>query len=165
MLIREVVTEDAERFLQLIKEVENKSEFMLYKAGERKMTADKQRQQIEIITKQPNATILIAEEKGDFCGYLMVIGGNAQRKKHTAYIVVGVLDEYRGKGIGTLLFQKLDAWSITHKIVRLELTVVTQNEAGVNLYKKMGYEIEGTKKKSLMIDGTVYDEYYMAKLR
>jgi len=44
------------------------------------------------------------------------------------------------------------------------LTVVTQNKAGLSLYKKMGFEIEGTKRDSLFIDGKYVDEYYMSKL-
>jgi RimJ/RimL family protein N-acetyltransferase len=51
-----------------------------------------------------------------------------------------------------------------HYIHRLELTVVTENQAGLQLYKKMGFEIEGTKRQSLYIDGKFVDEYYMSKL-
>ena len=48
-----------------------------------------------------------------------------------------------GKGLGTALFQCLEEWVINHNISRLELTVVTQNDAGIALYKKSGFEIEG----------------------
>ncbi|WP_353611594.1 GNAT family N-acetyltransferase [Bacillus sp. FJAT-25509] len=58
----------------------------------------------------------------------------------------------------------MEEWAIKHSISRLELTVVKQNEAGVGLYKKMGYEIEGTKRNSLIINSNSFDEYYMAKL-
>ncbi|WP_245645017.1 GNAT family N-acetyltransferase [Peribacillus loiseleuriae] len=46
---------------------------------------------------------------------------------------IGNLKEYRRRGIGTKLFQKLEEWAITHNILRLELTVATQNEIGVSL--------------------------------
>lgn len=41
---------------------------------------------------------------------------------------------------------------------------MTQNEAGLPLYKKIGFETEGTKRHSLFIDGMFVDEYYMSKL-
>jgi RimJ/RimL family protein N-acetyltransferase len=41
---------------------------------------------------------------------------------------------------------------------------MTHNEAGLALYKKMGFKIEGTKKDSLFVDGVYIDEYYMSKL-
>ncbi|WP_332888778.1 GNAT family N-acetyltransferase [Paenibacillus selenitireducens] len=66
--------------------------------------------------------------------------------------------------MGTNLFQRLEEWAITHNILRLELTVVIQNEAGVSLYKKMGFEIEGIKRNSLVINDTLFDQYFMSKL-
>ncbi|MFC4403808.1 GNAT family N-acetyltransferase [Gracilibacillus xinjiangensis] len=60
--------------------------------------------------------------------------------------------------------QKLEQWASKHNLRRLELTVVTGNEAGLSLYKKMGFEIEGTKRDSLFIDGEYLDEYYLSKL-
>lgn len=97
-------------------------------------------------------------------GYLIAIGGRVKRTKHSAYLVIGILEEYRGRGIGTSLFQRLEEWAINSNISRLELTVVTQNEAGIALYKKSGFEIEGIKRKSLMIDDEFYNEYFMSKL-
>ncbi|WP_428848894.1 GNAT family N-acetyltransferase [Terribacillus saccharophilus] len=51
-----------------------------------------------------------------------------------------------------------------HNVSRLELTVITENKAGVALYKKSGFDIEGTKRNSLIINGKTYDEYCMSKL-
>ncbi|MEH7351433.1 GNAT family N-acetyltransferase [Gottfriedia acidiceleris] len=165
MKIREIKVEDAESFAKLIIEVENQAAFMLYGAGERKITTEKQRKQLEIIEKSPNSTIFVAEEtSGIIVGYAFAIGSTAKRKKHSVYLVIGILEEYTGKGIGTKLFQALEEWAINHSIFRLELTVVKQNEAAVGLYKKMGYEIEGTKINSLIIKGKSFDEYYMAKV-
>ena len=92
------------------------------------------------------------------------MGGNAKRNKHSVYLVIGILAQYRGLGIGTKLFEQLEKWAKEQNIHRLELTVVTRNEAGLRLYKKMGFEIEGTKRHSLYIDGKFVDEYYMSKL-
>jgi len=165
MQIREATPNDADKFLKLVVEVESKADYMLFEAGERKTTVDKQRKQLEMIEKQENATIFLAEEKGELIGYLITIGGTTNRRKHTAYIVIGVLDQYKGKGIGTALFKQLDEWAIVHDILRLELTVVTQNEAGVSLYKKMGFEVEGMKRKSFLVKEQILDEFYMAKIR
>lgn len=51
-----------------------------------------------------------------------------------------------------------------NRIVRLELTVLCTNKIALNLYKKSGFEIEGTKRKSMYIDGEYVDEYYMSKI-
>lgn len=63
--------------------------------------------------------------------YLIAIGGSLKRIKHSAYLVFGILEVYRGRGIG---FQRLEEWAIHSTISGLELTVATQNEAGLALY-------------------------------
>ncbi|CEG32494.1 GNAT family N-acetyltransferase [Peribacillus castrilensis] len=165
MLIREVKPEDAESFDWLMKQVETEADFMLMEPGERKGSSEQQRKWLERMDKESNSTVLVAEQEGgQLVGYLAVIGGDTRRTKHSAYLVIGILKEYTGRGIGTKLFQRLEEWAITHNILRLELTVVTQNEAGVSLYKKMGFEIEGIKGNSLMKDDTLFDQYFMSKL-
>jgi RimJ/RimL family protein N-acetyltransferase len=58
----------------------------------------------------------------------------------------------------------LEEWAKQQHIHRLELTVMTHNIAGIALYKKQGFAIEGTKRQSLLINGQFIDEFYMAKL-
>lgn len=165
MLIREIQPLDAEKFICLVKQVESEAKFMLMEAGERKTTPEQQRKQLELIKKQSNSTIFVAEqEEGEIVGYLIAIGGSVKRTKHSAYLVVGILEKYRGRGIGTSLFQKLEEWARHSNISRLELTVVTQNEAGISLYQKSGFEIEGIKRNSLLINDEFYNEYFMSKI-
>ena len=38
------------------------------------------------------------------------------------------------------------------------------NVIAKHLYEKNGFEIEGIKKKSMLVDGVYVDEFYMAKL-
>jgi len=137
---------------------------MLMEPGERKLTTEQQRKQLEQIEKQSNSTIFVVEKEEELVGFLLVRGGIARRTKHSGYIVVGLLKEYCGRGLGTKLFERLEEWARVHDILRLELSVVTQNEVGLSLYKKMGFEIEGTKHNSLIIDNKFFHEHFMAKL-
>jgi RimJ/RimL family protein N-acetyltransferase len=165
LIIREIKSSDAEKFSTLTPQVEAESEYMLWEAGERNVQVEQQLKMIEGIEQKENSTILVAEKDNkNLVGFLMAVGGNAKRIKHSAYIVMGILNEYRGKGIGTKLIEELERWAFNHNIHRLELTVVTCNEAALSLYRKMGFVIEGTKKNSLCIDGKFVDEYDMSKL-
>lgn len=164
MIIREINTADSEALANLTKQVEASSEYMLWEPAERNMDPNKQRKMIEKMVKSKNSTIFVAEEKNTLIGFIMSVGGPANRNKHSAYIVIGILKEYRGQGVGTKLFQYLEQWALHHDIHRLELTVVTRNEIGISLYQKMGFEIEGRKRDSLLINSEYVDEYYMSKL-
>ncbi|RLQ94203.1 GNAT family N-acetyltransferase [Falsibacillus albus] len=164
MKIREITENDANNLINLIKEVEKHSEYMLMKKGERQTTPDQMHKQIAKLRSQPNSTILAAEQNGKLIGYIFAIGGTVTRKLHSAYLVVGVQKGFRGMGAGTLLFKELDNWAASHGVSRLELTVVTENKSALALYHNFGFEIEGTKRNSLNMNGTYHDEYYMAKL-
>lgn len=164
MIIREITVSDAENLVNLILQVEKESEYMLMEPGERQLTVEQQAQRIESFQKSHNSTIFVAEKDSQLVGYLFVVGGSARRTAHSVYLVIGILKDFRGLGIGTKLFQQLEEWAVVHNIHRLELTVVTRNKAGVGLYKKLGFEIEGRKQHSLLINGEFVNEYYMAKL-
>lgn len=59
----------------------------------------------------------------------------------------------------------MDNWAEEKKITRLELTVICENEIAKHLYEKSGFEIEGVKRKSVLVDGIYLDEFYMAKIK
>jgi RimJ/RimL family protein N-acetyltransferase len=165
MVIRETKPHDAEGFNELMRKVESEAEYMMMEPGERTITSEQRYKWLEQIEKADNSTVLVAEnENRRLVGYLVAMGGGAKRTRHTAYLVIGILSEYTGQGIGTKLFKTLDEWARTQNILRLELTVVVQNKAGVALYKKMGFVVEGIKRNSLLLNGSLIDQYYMAKL-
>ena len=83
---------------------------------------------------------------------------------HTAYVVAGVLEGCRGRGVGTALFTRLEQWARANRVTRLELTVECPNEAARQLYEKMGFTVEGIRRNAMLVDGHLVDEYYMARL-
>ncbi|RFU65957.1 GNAT family N-acetyltransferase [Peribacillus glennii] len=163
MNIRKAVPDDAERLLQLMNEVDD-SNLMLYGPGERKTSTEQMQLRIEAMNKVELSEILVAESGGKLAGYLMMIGNQQARIKHSIYLVVGVGSRFRGKGAGTMLLEAMEHWARQHHIHRIELTVIAHNETAFSLYKKMGFQVEGTKNDSLTIDGQYVDEYYMSKL-
>lgn len=48
-------------------------------------------------------------------------------------------------------------------LVRLELGVFIDNERAINLYKSLGFVIEGTKKHAIIRNGKYEDEHIMAR--
>lgn len=162
MLIRKIQQEDSHLFLGMLKRLDAEQKFMMYEPDERKTTADEMRSRIESMSSS-GSVIFVAEANKMIVGFLSAERGFARRINHTAYIVAGVLKDYSNLGIGTRLFEELEKWALESKITRLELTVLRHNDRALALYKKMGFTIEGIRKKSLWIDNQYFDEYYMAK--
>lgn len=163
VLIRTIEVADSEKFLSMLKKLDKETNFMMYEPDERETTITEMAQRINESIKN-SSFLIIAEVNSEIVGFLSADRGFANRIKHIAYVVVGILNEYCGQGIGTSLFNKLFEWARMNRISRLELTVMTNNEIAINLYKKFGFEVEGVKKKSMKIDGKYIDEYYMAKV-
>lgn len=137
---------------------------MLMEPGERSLTIEQQRSMIQHFLTSEHSTIVLAESETTLIGYVIAIGGDVHRTKHSVRLVIGVLQSYRGQGTGQELFDYIDSWAKQREIVRMELDVVTVNERAIRLYKKCGFTIEGEKRKSLRIDDVFYNEYVMSKL-
>ncbi len=66
--------------------------------------------------------------------------------RHSAEIGISVAENYQGRGVGKKLMEQLldiaDNWIM---LTRVGLEVIVDNEKGLNLYKKLGFEIEELK--------------------
>ncbi|MCH4887989.1 GNAT family N-acetyltransferase [Acidaminobacter sp. JC074] len=154
--IRMLEKEDAESFKNLLLSLDHETKNMMYEPGERQVTRDSLRERIE-----PGSFVI---EDNGLKGFISLSRGKCNRIKHSGYIVMGILKSHSHLKYGTLLFNKALSYARSIGLHRLELTVMVHNEAGLSLYKKMGFEIEGVKKHSMFVDGKYVDEYYMAKL-
>ncbi len=78
--------------------------------------------------------------------------------------MIGVVKKSWSKGIGFRLLESTIERSSCLGFTRLELSVRSDNQRAISLYKKAGFVIEGERKKSLNISGNYFDELYMAKV-
>ena len=109
----------------------------------------------------------VAEIDGKVVGNLgLHPAGTAARRRHAAAIGIMVHDAHHGQGVGSaLLTAALNLADNWLQYSRVELTVFLDNEAAIALYKKFGFEIEGTFKQYAFRDGVLADVYAMARLK
>ena len=88
------------------------------------------------------------------------------RMRHVGSIGMAVHDDWQGKGVGTaLLGAALDLADNWLNLSRVELTVYTDNAAGIALYENFGFEIEGTHRRLAFRNGEYVDAYSMGRLK
>ena len=90
------------------------------------------------------------------------------RDSHKMYVGGLAFDPaHAGKGYGVLLMQEIIAFAAAHNRSRVDLSVSTQNEKAIALYKKSGFVIEGTLKNYsyLARENRFVDEYMMCYLK
>lgn len=163
MEIRSIREEDSKAFLDMLLKLDRQTELMMYEVGERSTRLENIQTAIRIC-KNENSLLLIATDDDKIIGFLGAARGKFNRNRHSADITIGILEEYRHRGIGSAMFERMEQWAETSGIVRLELTVMCHNTQAVRLYEKKGFFIEGIRKKSLYVNQKYIDEYYMGKI-
>jgi RimJ/RimL family protein N-acetyltransferase len=163
-VLRTVRPEDAPALLALRHQLDIETAFMLLEPGERVTTEEQTRQMLERLLQAGNCTLILAESDEKLVGYLSAQGGEFLRNRRTAYLVIGILQAYAGQGLGTRLMAEAERWARERGLHRLELTVMAHNSRAVALYRKAGFDIEGTKRQNLFVNGVYIDEYLMSKL-
>jgi ribosomal protein S18 acetylase RimI-like enzyme len=79
---------------------------------------------------------------------------------HCAALGMGVLEEFRGRGIGERLIRAALDQAKTGGFERVELSVYAKNTRAASLYRKIGFVHEGTRLKGKKLDG-VYDDVHL----
>ena len=73
--------------------------------------------------------------------------------------------DYRGKGYGTDTVRAICRYGFDDmRLHKITLTVVTENEAAVRSYAKVGFVVEGRLREVFRRDGTWYDKFTMGLL-
>ncbi|NKI93378.1 GNAT family N-acetyltransferase [Rhizobacter sp. SG703] len=108
---------------------------------------------------------LVAELHGEVVGTagLHPVGPHL-RRRHALVLGISVAPSAQGKGVGSALMAAMcdyaDNWV---GALRLELTVYTDNAAALRLYRKFGFEVEGTFKGYALRDGQYVDAHAMVR--
>ena len=84
---------------------------------------------------------------------------------HCGTLGVGLLPEFRGKGIGRQLMRRTINTAFTFGLTRIELTVREGNANAIAFSKSLGFEIEGLHRNAVCIEGQYENLYSMALLR
>lgn len=109
--------------------------------------------------------MLVAERGGIVVGNAGLHGVPALRRRHVAMLGVAVACSAQGQGVGTALLASLIDWADRWaQLLRIELTVFSDNAAAIALYRKFGFEHEGTHRAYALRDGVFADVHAMARL-
>jgi putative acetyltransferase len=110
--------------------------------------------------------MLVACVQGEVVGNLgLHTSPNRPRIRHAGSIGMAVHDDWQGKGVGTALMEAaLDLADNWLNLTRVELRVYVDNAPAIALYKKFGFEIEGTHHRFAFRNGEYVDSYSMARI-
>ncbi|WP_100065546.1 GNAT family N-acetyltransferase [Miniphocaeibacter massiliensis] len=154
---------DDENYWNRLSKLDTETNYILFEPKERPKNLELIKNNILKVKNNVNF-ILLATINEKIVSYISLNRDMLNKIKHIGYIVIGVLKDYRGLGIGSNLFNELELWARNNKITKLELTVICENTIAKNLYDSKGFIVEGVKKNSVFMNNKYYDEYYMGKV-
>lgn len=110
--------------------------------------------------------VLVAERDGEVVGNAGLHPASAAlRRRHAMMLGISVAGSAQRQGVGSALMQALvdyaDRWG---QVLRIELTVYTDNAAAIALYRRFGFVLEGTQRAYALRDGAYVDAHMMARL-
>lgn len=112
-----------------------------------------------------NSHWIIAEADNKVVGYIRLAWGHG-RWRSIGDILIGVDPSYTGHGVGCYLVETSVKIGFNYlNLQKVELQVYADNEVGVGLYKKIGFQIEGTKRRNAMRNGKHVDGIMMSILK
>ncbi|WEK49985.1 MAG: GNAT family N-acetyltransferase [Candidatus Kaistia colombiensis] len=84
--------------------------------------------------------------------------------RHRGALGIGIVAPYRHQGIGRRLMETAISAAWATGMTRIELDVRADNQNAIALYKRLGFEMEGTQRNAGWIDGSYHDVHSMALL-
>jgi len=135
---------DAHAILQLYKQVLSEDKWFITHLEEFVGTVGWQRRIIVELTRRENACCLVARIGETVVGVVTIQGGRLARMGHVGKLETFVGAEHRGMGVGQALMRRALDWAEANpSLGKLGLYVFEDNDRAVELYRSLGFEVEG----------------------
>lgn len=162
-LLRSPAPEDAGRLLQYLKTVCGETDNLTRYPDELTQTEEQERQFIQSMARSRRDVMIAAFFQGELIGNASLSPvGEAEKLRHRATVGLGVLQQYWGLGLGGRLLEAALALAPDLGYEQVELEVLTSNQRGLALYRRMGFEERGRTPRAFRLrDGGYEDETMM----
>lgn len=108
--------------------------------------------------------LLVALSENRPVGYLLLESRYETRLQHTAWLTMGLVEECRRKGIGSLLVaEALERAKLEAVVEIIYLMVRADHNGAIRLYQKTGFETVATLERDTKIGDEYYDGVMMRK--
>jgi ribosomal protein S18 acetylase RimI-like enzyme len=157
---REITEDDAAQFNGAVNLVRDEGKYLFYSL---RFTVE---QTASFIRQHASDGLPIwgaFDETGKLIGWIDFTKGGFPEVEHAATIGMGVLYDFRGKGIGSELMERCIRSATKAGLEKLDLEVFATNEAALSMYRKKGFVEQGRKIKARKFQGSYDDLILMHK--
>ncbi len=109
------------------------------------------------------AVLLVAEVGGTIVGQADVQPGRWPKESHVGVVGIAILDGFRGVGLGRAMMDRTLEWMRDRQFKKACLEVFATNERAIALYRHLGFEVEGVRRRQYRVRGEWVDDVLMGK--
>lgn len=144
MQIREITLDDVPAYRRLLSSVYAESlAYFVSRAPPLEFLCERVRQTLLGVSHH-----LVAEFRGELLGWVDLTPYPMETMQHCGDLALGVLKEFRGKGIGTALIEEMAARARRSGLEYLHLEVFASNSSALRLYKSQGFVVDGVRRRA-----------------
>lgn len=161
--VRPAVEADAPRLQQYVAELfAERLPVLFHREGA--PSVEQERRFILQMSESPRSVLLVAEVAGKIVGMADFHGHPQPERAHAGEFGMSTAKQWRGRGVGTRLLERLLEWAREQHIERVELRVFSNNTGAIRLYERFGFVVEGRQVNAVRVADGYVDIIFMAKL-
>ncbi|MDD4779462.1 MAG: GNAT family N-acetyltransferase [Tissierellia bacterium] len=165
VVIREALKSDAKDVIDFYNVVGGETDFLSFGKNEFNVTVEFEENYLFNISNEENSILILALIDDLIIGAASINSPQKRRLKHVGTLGIVIRQEYCKLGLGKILINELINWAKSNNITK-KISLITRcdNEFAIELYKNLGFEIEGVLKKENYEKGKYYDTITMGLL-
>jgi RimJ/RimL family protein N-acetyltransferase len=163
--IRGATKEDAQNMIDFYNVVGGETDFLSFGANEFKRDLQEYEEYITATSIEQNSIMLLALIDSEIISIATINSSQKERTKHVGTLGIVISKKYTGLGLGKVLMNDLIEWGKQNGVTK-KISLVTNetNTVAIELYKKLGFEVEGLLKKDNFINGNFNNTIIMGLL-
>lgn len=161
LTISQASTNDASQIVDFLNSVAGETDYLTFGENEFPFSVQEEEAIIKECLEKNLCLMLVGKIENEIVSQLFLQRSSKPRVAHIGDIGISVSKKYWRLSIGKHMMLAAIDWAKNNDVTKLQLQVRTDNERAVQLYKKLGFVIEGTLTWAIKIDGAYFDEYSM----
>ncbi|UUV98094.1 GNAT family N-acetyltransferase [Vagococcus luciliae] len=155
--LRQAIPSDATHLINAISLLNQETPYLVVSPHALNMSPDTMAHEIDYIYNAPNQFILLALNHDDIIGVATIVSDDDSAFQHVGELGITIKKEFWGLGLGTAMIEELIQLCLDYEVTkRIEINVQTRNHRALHLYNKMGFYLEGIKRKAFLSENNQF---------
>ncbi|WP_088010516.1 GNAT family N-acetyltransferase [Gottfriedia acidiceleris] len=152
--VRQATGTDAKSIIDFYNIVGGETNFLSFGGNEFQRNELEYQTFLEDTFNEKNSIILLGTINDQIISIGSINSSQKERTKHVGTLGIVIKKKYWGLSLGKLLMQSLVDWAKQNNLTRkIQLVTNEDNHKAIQLYKNLGFEIEGVMKEDTYING------------